>query len=311
MQPVVNKEAISTGKQEMTAVGRAFISAWLVDGVFNKYFHPDLEPGLSAQLKSVHRNLRLCAPTSRSVEEEEILNSKIISWRLATLDGLQDELRITQEKNNRRRLIDHLHGKLMDAMKLYLYDPPPPDLDGGVNMIVDLAISSIAIHLPCESREVQIEYFQPGSVLQPELMKVETGGIPSLLNPSAEDWERSSMVSSSTGQESEARNSSEADPSTTTATPSMREGDGKSRRNVLSSLIGRKAPSSQQNSDAKQVIEGEDGQGVVARSIQARKEDSAVGGATSASAARVRLAVFLAVKIEGRSILVKSQVFST
>lgn len=42
LYPVVNKTAVEIGKQEMTAVGRAFISHWLVENIFEKYFHPDL-----------------------------------------------------------------------------------------------------------------------------------------------------------------------------------------------------------------------------------------------------------------------------
>ena len=39
----VNKDAITTGKQEMTVAGRAFISKWIVREVFETYFHPDLQ----------------------------------------------------------------------------------------------------------------------------------------------------------------------------------------------------------------------------------------------------------------------------
>ena len=33
----VNKDAVATGKQEMTAAGRAFISCWLVEEVFDAH----------------------------------------------------------------------------------------------------------------------------------------------------------------------------------------------------------------------------------------------------------------------------------
>lgn len=301
MQTVVNKDAISTGKQEMTAVGRAFISSWLVDEVFDKYFHPDLDPGLSAQLKSIHRNLRRHAPVSQSSEEDDVLNSKIITWRLATLDGLQEELRLAQEKTYRHNLIDHLHEKLLEAIKLYLFEPAPPDLDGGVNMIIDLAINSICIHLPCESREVQIDYFRPGSSLKQEFMKVESGGIPALLNPSSDDWDRASAISTSTGHDSEARDSiSDADASA--GGPAARENDGKSRRNKLSSLIGSKKLQGSGQAGNKQSSENEEPQAQSAQSSSVRKESSVP---------RVRLAVSLAVKVEGRSVLLKSSVFGT
>ena len=301
MQTVVNKDAINTGKQEMTAVGRAFISSWLVDEVFDKYFHPDLDPGLSSQLKTVHRNLRRAAPVSQSSEEDDVLNSKIVSWRLATLDGLQDELRSSQGNICRRSLIDQLHEKLLDAIKLCLSEPAPLDLDGGVNMIIDLAINSICIHLPCESREVQIEYFRPGLPLHQELMKVESGGIPALSNPSVEDWDRTSTVSTSTGHDSEARDSiSEAD--TPASAPNARDNDGKPRRNMLSSLMGSKKFQATGHSANKQVLESEEPQAQSAQPLLSRKDNSVP---------RVRLAVSLAVKVEGRSVLLRSSVFGT
>jgi len=88
----VNKDAIATGKQEMTAVGRAYISRWLADEVFGKHFHPGLDIGLSTELKTVQTNVRKFNPTHQSMEEEEALTAKVISWRLTTMDGLQQTL---------------------------------------------------------------------------------------------------------------------------------------------------------------------------------------------------------------------------
>lgn len=92
LQPHVNKDAIVTGKQEMTAVGRAYISRWLADEVFGKHFHPGLDIGLSTELKTVQTNVRKFNPTHQSMEEEEALTAKVISWRLTTMDGLQQTL---------------------------------------------------------------------------------------------------------------------------------------------------------------------------------------------------------------------------
>ncbi len=36
----VSAEALKTGKQEMTAVGRAVISRWIVEEIFHHCFHP-------------------------------------------------------------------------------------------------------------------------------------------------------------------------------------------------------------------------------------------------------------------------------
>ena len=64
---------------------------------------------------------------------------------------------------------------------MFLNDPAPPDLAGGVPMMVELAVS-IAQHLPLESREVHIEYFPPGHSIVAEHMKMESG-IPPLTAP--------------------------------------------------------------------------------------------------------------------------------
>ena len=69
----VSTEALKTGKQEMTAVGRAFISHWLVENIFDKYFHPDLEPAFSTQLQSIVSNIRKFAPPCHSTEDEDSL----------------------------------------------------------------------------------------------------------------------------------------------------------------------------------------------------------------------------------------------
>ncbi|GIZ46680.1 hypothetical protein CKM354_000979800 [Cercospora kikuchii] len=190
----VNKDAVATGKQEMTAAGRAFISNWLVSEVFQKYFHPDLEPSLSAQLRSIQANIRRHAPLAQSTEEEEYLTSKVVNWRLATLDGLAETLRSPQCPENRQRLTDSLKDGLVSALAQHLQDPPPSDLEGGVHMIIELVVS-IAIHLPLESRDVNIEYFPPGYSILNDQMKVESG-IPPLVTSVADDQaDRASMKS--------------------------------------------------------------------------------------------------------------------
>ena len=142
LQGVVNRTAVETGKQEMTAVGRAFISSWIVDEIFEKYFHPDLEPGLSAQLKMIQFNIRKFAPTAQSGEEEEALVTKVINWRLATLEGLTELLRSSQSATNRQRLTEGLNEKLIVALQMHLQEPAPPDIQGGVPMIVEIGRAS-------------------------------------------------------------------------------------------------------------------------------------------------------------------------
>lgn len=84
----VSADALRTGKQEMTAVGRAVISKWLMEELFNRCFHPGLEQGLSAQLKQIELSIRDNAYTMHSQEEFHALTASIVSWRMSTLDGL-------------------------------------------------------------------------------------------------------------------------------------------------------------------------------------------------------------------------------
>lgn len=177
LQAYVNSNAIATGKQEMTAVGRAFVSRWLADRVFDLYFHPGLAPELSTTLKLIQRRIRLTAPKCRTSEEEDALTAKITDWRLTTVDGLQAMLTGPEAASQRLALAGSLEEELLDHLHEHLQDPPPAGLEGGVRMVVELAIGILA-NLPLESREVHIEYFQPGHALDAELMRLESGIAP-------------------------------------------------------------------------------------------------------------------------------------
>lgn len=54
----VNDDAHTVGSKEMTAIGRAFMSRWLVEEIFQRHFHPALDPTFSQQLKGIENNLR-------------------------------------------------------------------------------------------------------------------------------------------------------------------------------------------------------------------------------------------------------------
>ncbi|RAL65001.1 hypothetical protein DID88_001591 [Monilinia fructigena] len=73
----VNRDAMSIGKQEMTAVGRACITRFLVDELFNRTFHPGLESELSLNLKNIEQNIRRFSPAINNQEESEALTSKV------------------------------------------------------------------------------------------------------------------------------------------------------------------------------------------------------------------------------------------
>ncbi len=181
----VSADALKTGKQEMTAVGRAVVSRWLVEEIFNKCFHPGLEPQLSAQLKEIEQGIRGNSRTIHSQEEHDALTTKVVNWRMATLDGLQKQLNGQEMTESRNLLISKATTNLAACLYQYLDDPPPAGVEGSTSMIVELAVG-IAANLPLESRDVAITYPLPGVVLQPNLMEVEKTGLPSL-DPDASD----------------------------------------------------------------------------------------------------------------------------
>lgn len=269
----------------MTAAGRAFISCWLVEEVFDRYFHPDLELSLSSQLKTLQRNIRRFAPVAQTAEEEEYLTSKVVNWRLATLEGLQEALRLPSCPENRQKLTDTLKDKLVSALALHLQDPPPSDLEGGVHMIVELVVS-IAIHLPLESRDVVIEYFTPGWSIMPEQMKVEAG-IPALITSVAEDTAERASMKSATSDVTDMTEGSNADQ------PSK-------KRNMLSALTG---------SNNKSKAQGKPAAAGGSSSSLNRPESSQ--GTKEEAPPRVRMAAGIGVSVRGRSVLVKAPVFST
>lgn len=179
LEKFISPDALKTGKQEMTAVGRAIISRWLVEEVFNKCFHPGLDPALSAQLKEIEISIRGSAHHMQSQEEYDALTTRIVNWRMATLDGLQRRLNSPATAEHRTILINKATTNLTACLYQYLANPPPAGVEGSTSMIVELAVG-IAANLPLESRDVAIMYPLPGDLVQPLLMEVEKTGLPVL-----------------------------------------------------------------------------------------------------------------------------------
>lgn len=304
LQVSVNKNAVETGKQEMTAVGRAFISWWLVENVFDKYFHPDLEPNFSTQLKAIQHNIRRFASTSHTTEDEDALVAKVINWRLATLEGLADQLRAHQAGTNRQSLTEKLNEQLIGSLQMFLNDPAPPDLNGGVPMIIELAVS-IAQHVPLESREVHIEYFLPNHGIVSEFMKLETG-IPALTNPILEhdDADRASLRSLASRNEDNA-SIAEQEQQAQQASQGAKEPSDKKRG--MFNFGGTKKPNQPPAALGKR--ESSLGQGGSQQSLS--QPPSGSSGTTKDEPPKVRMAVGFAVQIRGKSILVKAPVYST
>ncbi|GFP59266.1 hypothetical protein TASIC1_0012026900 [Trichoderma asperellum] len=214
LEKFVSPDALKTGKQEMTAVGRAVITKWVVDEVFNKCFHPDLDASLSSQLKEIELSIRGNAYTMHSQEEFDALTTKVVNWRMATLDGLQQKLSSSASADNRASLITKMQTNLAAHLYQFLIEPPPAGVDGSTSMIVELAVG-IAANLPRESRDVTIQYPLPGDVLQAGVMEVEKTPLPPLDGqkegePSKPESDADKDKSSSSGDSSKAGFSKDA-----------------------------------------------------------------------------------------------------
>jgi hypothetical protein len=187
LRHVCNQDAHTVGTKEMTAVGRACITRWLYESIFQHTFHPGIEPSLSAQLKRVEHNLRRGgqAGSLLSEEQRDDLTTKITTWRLTTIEGLQDMLSSQQAEHYIETMNKHYTHQLTESLKANLTDPPPPGLVEGVGMIVGQAIG-IASNIPLESRDICIEYFMPGTPLNEAYMKLEPQ-IVALTNPGPDE----------------------------------------------------------------------------------------------------------------------------
>jgi len=292
---------MATGKHEMTAVGRAFISYWLVSEIFDKYFHPDLDIVLSQQLQRIYHNIRRSALYSQSAEEEENLQSKVINWRLTTLEGLQDQLRSPEAAQHNETLVELLNHKLADDLAGLLQDPPPPDLQSSIPMIVELAVK-IAMHLPCESREVMVDYYRPGMLFAPELMRVETG-IPVLTNPIEAPKESPSEEGSvkSAGAKAAVMDEDQLDD--------MREKDDKTRRGMFGGLMsgGQALKKPTPASVDPRAVRGSNER---AGGSQTQLTKESGRETPQMKEERVRMCVGVSVQIRGRSVLTKAPVYA-
>jgi hypothetical protein len=180
LQGVVNEDAHTVGTKEMTAIGRACLTRWLVDEIFDRFFHPDLEPNLSRQLKMIERTVRRQGKVSSEEDRENHL-ARLSLWRRTTLDGLAEVLQSRLAEDNRAQLTKNLVDKLTASLEMNLKAPSPPGLQNGVSMIIELAIGIVA-NMPLESRDVSVEYFLPGAPILDSYMKIEMA-LPPLANP--------------------------------------------------------------------------------------------------------------------------------
>jgi hypothetical protein len=297
---VVNRDAHTVGTKEMTAVGRACITCWLMDEIFNRYFHPDIEPGLSSQLKLIEKTLRRSGNSTQIVSDEqrEDLTTKLITWRLATVEGLNDHLTSLQAAEYRAKLVHLLAERLTAALKVNLPEATPAGLDTGVGMIIELAIS-IAQCLPMESRDICIEYFMPGAPINDTYMKMEAAPAP-LTNPGAPSMPIAPLDESDEGGDVTAEDSQskiendireaagKAALATTGAgrtesqsTSSSKEAKAQKKGSFLGGLVNKKTPSASA------------GAGVTVKEVAEQAVENNEG--------KIRMAVFFAVEVRGKA----------
>jgi hypothetical protein len=178
--PYVNQDAQKTGTKEMTAVGRAAISRWINEEIFSKCFHPGLDLGLSSELKRIEQNIRRFASPATNQEESDMLTSKVVQWKLSTVEGLGFMLNSIDSHEAKAMFTQRSVSNLTAHLIQHLLDPPPQGIEGNATSIIELAVG-IACHLPLESRDISIVYPLPGDPVLPTF-KVEAP-LPALENP--------------------------------------------------------------------------------------------------------------------------------
>jgi hypothetical protein len=274
----VNQDALKIGKQEMTAVGRACITKFLVDEIFNRSFHPGLEGELSANLKSIEQNIRRFSPALNNQEESDALTAKVVQWRLATLEGLKDVLNSPESEEYKKQFSRVVTTNLTASLMNFLQEPVPPGIEDSAHMIVELAVS-IAANLPLESRDISIMYPMPGDMLHPIMMKVESQ-IPALENPGADTGIDADSASTNSGDKDDKDDKSS---------------DGKSRKEKTKSTM-------------LQAMMG--GSGVGSKKIVVPETSSEGKKSNEDGPQKVRFAGFVGVEVRGRQVLVKAPVWT-
>ncbi|KAJ5272963.1 hypothetical protein N7478_008088 [Penicillium angulare] len=229
-------DAVTTGTKEMMALGRAVISRWLVEEVFQKHFHPGLEPGLSIQLKKIEMNLRRQQMRPVTDEDRENAIAKLSNWRRTTFDGLGEILANPTAQDRRSDLIEHLTILLATFLSTQLQEQALPGLEAGVRMIIENTINIIE-KIPLEARDVCVEYFPPNITFHENYMKVE-GQLPPLTHqpPPPTDQDLDDEGESSPGSNSTGGAGGDG-PS-----PAPRE---PRRRSVFGALMGRRPATEQ------------------------------------------------------------------
>ncbi|KAL4867900.1 hypothetical protein BDV12DRAFT_109635 [Aspergillus spectabilis] len=314
----VNEDAPTTGTKEMTAIGRAVMSRWLVDELFERYFHPVLEPAFSQQLKSIEMTLRRQQTNTCTEEDKENSIARISNWRRTTLDGLGDFLQGPAADDYRADLINRLVDNLVATLVNNLHDPPPPGVDNGARMIVENAVG-IAEKIPLESRDVCVDYILPGSPIHDATMKIEAGVLPPLTSAIPPDTRRSADHAPEHNHPDEENGTGEPDrdsPANPTSNPGLDSapvGREQRMRSVFSNIMGRKSGQGQ-GPPGGSAPTPTNASSVTVDSVRRGSVGVPVPGPapTGAGQGRIRLAAFITAEVRGRgpmNVLVKAPAY--
>lgn len=293
LAPSVNLDALQIGKQEMTAVGRAFISRFLMEEVFNKTFHPGLDHNFSTNLKVIEQNIRRFSPALNNQEESDALTAKVVQWRQATLDGLREVLQSQESEENRKQFARVATTNLTANLVNYLSEPIPGGIADSAHMIIELAVN-IACNLPLESRDIAILYPLPGEILQASFMKVESGaGMPPLENPGIDPTADADGSSTASGDKDDG---------------SGKDGDKQSEGSGGGKL--RKERPGKSSSAGGMLQPGTASKKSSAQNTPDTPNDAAKGKQSEDGTHKVRFAGFLGVEVRGRQMLAKAPVWT-
>jgi hypothetical protein len=278
---------MEVGKQEMTAVGRACITKFLVDEIFNKTFHPGLDSELSANLKNIEQNIRRFSPALSNQEESDALTAKVVNWRLTTLDGLRDTLDSVESEGHKKEFSKMTTSNLTATLINFLGEPVPGGIEEFSTTIVELAVS-IAANIPLESRDISVTYPMPNDFVQTSVMKIEAG-IPTLDHPGAE----------TNGLDSSSIGSADKDDSP------------KEEQKTHAKLTKEK---SSKGPGMLQAMMGGGGGGPPGKKMSVSSQGGQEGAGEKSKnedgAQKVRFAGFMGVEVRGRQVLLKSPIWT-
>ncbi|KAK6540183.1 hypothetical protein TWF694_009002 [Orbilia ellipsospora] len=329
LQPVVNPGAEVKGGREMTVVGRAAISRWVVDEILDRYFHPGLDVNISSHLKIIENGIRRNSPQPQSIEEDDNLSAKVCTWRMSTIDGVTPLINSPAGAANIENLKGQLHEKLLASLGMHLNEPFPPGLPGGVTTIIDISIQLLQ-HLPMESRDVRVWYPLPGEKFDGVFMRGETGLQPLIATAAPADGEAGKapiMVDGKPISQVEKAGATPPPPpkddaglhssnsvkggADTGKKPSVLKGI----RGKLSGAAGGSAPPPlQQPTQMPQNLPNPSQTSLAESPATAGKPENAVTSPLPQSqpgVEKVRVAGFMAVEVRGKSILIKAPVWTS